>query len=213
MNALLAITEFIGEGFDYKAALVVALVAAIVVLGVVVIAMSAGVGTPAVLAGLSAAGPLISAVAGIALTAGVVAGVVSGWGRQAKADEKPPDPVLRAVNELDIAFEPSDADPKQARDFTAVVVRYHEDGKKTAEQRRTIREERNDAFYTQVETQLDDWLGHRTCGDDAGKCRRVCVYMNPYPGDGVYEKIKGLCERRPNVVVSRVEAPWSPASE
>jgi len=213
MNTLLAVGEFVGPGFDFKVALVVALLVTVVVLSAVVIAMTAGASTPAVIGLLAASGKVLTAVATIALTAAVVAGTVSGWNRQAHATETPPDPVLQEMNELDVAFEPSLTEPKMAKDFTAIVVHYRESGQKTAVERHIIHEERNDAFYSQLEKDLDRWLSQHTSADSAGKTRKVCVYMSPFPGDGVYERIKQLCERRGGVVVSRIEAPWTSAAQ
>ena len=77
-----------------------------------------------------------------------------------------------------------------------------------------INESNSEEFYEQVDQHMKSWFAKQVAGDADGKPRRVKVYMNPYPGEGIYERIKQLAEKIDvrRCVVNKVEGAWVSAS-
>lgn len=200
--------------FDWQAALVVG--AIVTVAALVVIAVAIATPFVAIEAGATLLGTCL-AVGTIALVTGVIGGTAAGvyWGRQGDIKRQEQiENIKRVSNQLDIHFEPS-TDPKRAADFQCTLVVYEETD--LASQQPTItmkkvkiRAANSEEFYAQVDQQMKKWLTKQVAGDADGQPRRVMVYMNPYPGEGIYERIKHMAEK--NVVrrclVNKVEGAW-----
>jgi hypothetical protein len=73
-----------------------------------------------------------------------------------------------------------------------------------------IRAANSEEFYAQVDQQMKKWLTKQVAGDADGQPRRVMVYMNPYPGEGIYERIKHMVEKNVfrRCLVNKVEGAW-----
>jgi hypothetical protein len=156
----------------------------------------------------------------IALVTGVIGGTAAGfyWGRQADIKRQQQiESIQRVSNHIDIYFEPS-ADPKRAAAFQCTIVIYEETD--VASQQPTVTTKKvkisaadSKEFYSQVDQQLKQWFTKQVAGDAHGQPRRVKVYMRPYPGEGVYDRIKELAENNGirNCNVSKSESEWEPA--
>lgn len=214
LNVVLAISWTDLPSFDWRAALIVG--AIVVVAAVVVIA--AGIATPfvAIQAGATLLGTAL-AVGTIALVMGAIAATAAGfyWGRQGDIKrQKQIDEIKRVSKRLDIYFEPFRDDPKKAVDFQCTLVFYEEDlhsqQPTVTERKIKIRAGDSKEFYTEVERQMRNWFSKKMAVDSEGEPRQVTIYMEPYPGEGVYERIKGLAENNGfcKCVVSKNDATW-----
>jgi hypothetical protein len=200
--------------FDWQAALVVG--AIVTVAAVVVIA--AAIATPfvAIEAGATLLGTCF-AVGTIALVTGVIGGTAAGfyWGRQGDIKRQEQiESIKRVSNQLDIHFEPS-TDPKRAADFQCTLVVYEETGLAFRQPTVTTKKVKINAansedFYEQVDQQMRKWFAKQVGGDAAGQPRRMMVYMNPYPGEGIYERLKQMAEKNDvrRCVVNKIEGAW-----
>jgi len=204
--------------FDWTAAVVVGV---IVVAGAAII-LTGGIATPfiAIQAGATIKATVV-AVALIATATGVVAGAAAGWYWGSKGDARQReevDKIATVSNQLDIYFEPAGGDPKRAADFTCTVVVYEETDLQArpptvTTRRTTIKATNAQDFYDQVETQIKRWLGTRVEADRRGQPRKMVVYMNPFPGEGVYDRIKEATDRASGgrCVVQKNEGVWASA--
>ncbi|MCS6896441.1 MAG: hypothetical protein NZM29_00580 [Nitrospira sp.] len=200
--------------FDWQAALIVG---AIVAVGTVLV-ISVAIATPfiAIQAGATILGTCV-AVSGIALTIGVIAGLAAGfyWGRQGDIKRQEQiESIKRVSNQLDIHFEPS-ADPKRAADFQCTLVLYEETDLAARHPTVTMKTVKiiaanSEDFYGQVDQQMKTWFTKQVAGDIDGQPRRVIVYMNPYPGEGIYERIRQMAEKNEvrKCLVNKVEGAW-----
>ena len=216
-TSLLAISWTELPSFDVQASLVVGGIVAVAVVAVLAIAIATpfvAIAAGATIPGTAAAVVAISAVAGI--IAGAAAGFYKGHegdierGRQIES-------IRRVSNQLDVRFEPSE-DPARAADFQCTLVIYEET--EVASARPAVRERslqisgvNGEEFYEQVEEQLNKWFSGEVAGDAAGQSRRINVYMDPYPGEGVYESIRQTAELNANrkCIVNKVEGSWTSA--
>jgi hypothetical protein len=64
------------------------------------------------------------------------------------------------------------------------------------------------SFYEAVRGEFEFWLRKPIRTDGGTRRRHVAIFMKPYPGDGVYERIRQLCEHRAEVEISRVDGNW-----
>jgi hypothetical protein len=201
--------------FDMGAAL---LVGAVVVVAVVVVIVVA-VATPfiAIEAGATLLGTA-SAVAGIALVTGLIAGAAAGvyWGHQGDVHHQEQVQRIKSVsNQLDIYFEPSSGDARRAADFKCTLVVYEETDLVARPLTVTTRKARvtaasSDDFYDEVDRHMKRWFERPVEGDRGGQPRRVMIFMKPYPGEGIYERLKEIAEqnRMAKTTVHRTEGTW-----
>jgi hypothetical protein len=213
--ALFALSWSDVPSFDGQAAL---FVGAIVVLAVAVV-IAVAVATPfiALQAGATFLGTAL-AITGIALVSGLIGGTAAGvyWGRQADLKrEEQIQSIMRVSNQLDIYFEPSAGDARRAADFECTLVVYEETDLASRQPSVTTRRFRvtatsSEEFYGQVDDQMKRWFGKRVEGDKDGHPRRVMIFMRPYPGEGIYERLKQIAEQNGSggCVVHRTEGGW-----
>lgn len=200
--------------FDWQAALIVGAIVAVA--AVVVIAVAIATPFVAIQAGATLLGTCL-AVGTIALVTGVIGGTSAGfyWGRQGDIKRQEQiESIQRVSNQLDIHFEPS-TDPKRAADFHCTLVVYEETDLASQQPTVTMNEVKISAansedFYGQVDQQMKKWFTKQVAGDAEGQQRRVMVYMNPYPGEGIYDRIKQMAEKNEvrRCIVNKVEGAW-----
>jgi len=190
--------------FDWQAALLVGAVVAVATVVVVGIALA----------------PPLSAVLGIALVIGAIGGIAAGFYEGHQSDIRHTAQLERIAsvsNQLHIYFSPS-GDPERAAPFQCTVVVYEEtdtsrENPTVTTKKVEISEADSEEFYDAVNRQMEKWFTKEVQADKKGKERKVKVYMVPYPGEGIYERLKEMAEKngiRP-CVVSRIEARWTPA--
>jgi len=206
--------------FDLRAALFVGAIVALATAVVLVVAIL----TPviAIQAGASLLATAIW-IGLIALVIGSVGGVAAGLYFGHQGDIKHREQVQRitgVTNQLDIYFQPSRDNPERAADFQCTLVIYEagELASRTPEVTTKKREiKANDAadFYDQVKEQMRIWFERPVLADSDGRPRRVNVYMRPYPGEGVFERLRSLAENNGirKCVVTRVDGAWASALE
>jgi hypothetical protein len=203
--------------FDWQAALIVGAIVAVA--AVVVIGLAIATPWVAIAAGATKLGTLL-AVGAIAVVTGIIAGTSAGfyWGHQGEIKRQQQIESIRGVsNQLDIHFEPS-TDPTRAADFQCTLVFYEETDLASRQPIVTTKEAPIDAansddFKEQVAQQMKKWFAKEVQGDTDGQPRRVMVYMNPYPGEGIYERLKQMAEENEvrRCVVNKIEGAWVPA--
>lgn len=213
-NGLFAMSWPSPPSFDWQAALIVGAIVAVAVVVVVAVAIA----TPfvAISAGATALGTCL-AVGTIALVTGVIGGAAGGiyWGQQGDIKRQEQiESIKRVSNQFDIHFEPS-TDPNRAVDFQCMIVVYEETDLASRQPTVTTRKVKIDAansdeFYVQVDQQIKRWFTKQVAGDRDGQQRRVMVYMRPYPGEGIYERLKQIAEKNEvrRCVVNKVEGAW-----
>jgi len=200
--------------FDWQAALIVGAIVAVA--AVVVIAVAIATPFVAIQAGATLLGTCL-AVGTIALVTGVIGGTAAGfyWGRQGDVKRQEQiESIKRVSNQLEIHFEPS-TDPKRAADFQCTLVVYEETDLASRQPTVTMKKVKisaanSEEFYGQVDQQMKKWFTKQVAGDADGQQRRVMVYMNPYPGESIYERIKEIAERNEvrRCIVNKVEGGW-----
>lgn len=185
--------------FDGQAAAIVGLVVA----GAIVIVLVVAIATPfiAIAGGATIVGTAL-AIGGIAVVTGAIAGTASGlyWGHQgdlkiARNKER----VMQLSNHLDIRFEPSVDGKAMAAPFCCTLVTYDEaQGSKAVPvvkvNERFVVTNSSDEFYHAVDVELRRWFGKRVLGDERGLRRVVTVYMQPYPGEGVWDRLQSMAQ-------------------
>jgi hypothetical protein len=201
--------------FDGQAALVVGAIVAVAVVVVIVVAVA----TPfiAIQAGATILGTAL-AITGIAVVSGLIAGAAAGvyWGGQGDIKrQEQVQSIMRVSNQLDIYFEPSSGDSRKAADFECTLVVYEETDLVSRQPSVTTRRSKvtasnSDEFYSQLDDQMKKWFGKRVEGDRDGQPRRVMISMKPYPGEGIYERLKQIAEQNGSdrSVVHRTEGAW-----
>jgi hypothetical protein len=200
--------------FDWQAAVIVGAIVAVA--AVVVIAVAIAMPFVAIQAGATILGTCL-AVGAIALVTGVIGGTAAGfyWGRQGDIKRQEQiERIKRVSNQCDIHFEPS-ADPKRAADFQCTLVFYDEANRASQQPTVTTKKVKistanSEEFYGQVGQQMKQWFAKRVGGDTDGQPRRVMVYMHPYPGEGIYERLKQIAEKNEDrrCDVNKVEGAW-----
>ncbi|MEJ5342428.1 MAG: hypothetical protein WHT09_12740 [Thermogutta sp.] len=206
--------------FDWRAALIVGAIVAVTVAVVIVVAVL----TPfiALQAGATLLGTAV-AIGSIALVTGIVAAVAAGLYFGHQGDIKHQEQVQRitgVTNQLDIYFHPSPDDPNRAADFQCTLVIYEEGDLASPMPEITTKKleiKAKDAtdFYDRVKEQMRVWFTRQVLADSDGRPRRVTVYMRPYPGEGVFDRLRSLAENNGmrKCVVTRVDGPWISAVE
>jgi hypothetical protein len=109
---------------------------------------------------------------------------------------------------LDVYFLPTPDDPDHARDFSCVLVAYDASVPESPVVRTEISVQSSESFYEAVRGEFEHWLRKPIRMDGGSRRRHVAIFMKPYPGDGVFERIRELCEHRAEVEISRVEGRW-----
>lgn len=213
-GVLFAISWSSLPSFDWNAAVFVGVIVAVVTAVVIAVAIL----TPfvAIQAGATVLGTCV-AVGAIALITGIIGGTAAGFYRGRQRDierQEQIERITRVSNQLDVHFEPS-TDPKRAADFQCTLVVYEETDLASEQPTVTTRKVRiraanSEEFYGQVDQQMKKWFDKQVGGDADRQPRRVMVYMNPYPGNGIYERLKELAENNDirRCVVTRVEGVW-----
>jgi hypothetical protein len=201
--------------FDWSVAWKVAAVTA----AVAAVAIVAAIALPfvAIQAGVTVLGTAVS-VAGISVLIGTGAGIAAGlyWGAKEDAYWREVIEKIKAVsNQLDIYFEPAAENKGQAADFRCSLVIYEETDLTARPPRCTERQVKIEAadseeFYRLIDQQLKAWLHKPVLADQENKPRRVKIYMRPYPGEGVYERLRQLVDTNGirDCVVERSEQSW-----
>jgi len=168
---------------------------------------AAGASKIGVVIGLAVASCLIGAAAG--LTRGYIGDI---------RHREQIDSIKRVSNQLEIRFERSTADPKRAADFQCTLVVYEETDLTSRQPTVTTRTTKisganSDEFYGQVDQQMRKWLAKQVSGDSDGQPRRILIYMIPYPGEGIYERLKQMAEKSDvrRCVVNKIEGAWTSA--
>lgn len=217
-GTLVALSALSLPSFDWQAAL---FVGAIVALGTaVVLTVALATSVIAIPAGATLLGTVVW-VAVISLITGIIGGTAAGfyWGRQGDIKRQEQiDRIKRVSNQLDIRFEPRADDPKRAADFQCTLVFYEETDLASRQPTFTTRSVKINAtesgeFYSQLEQQLKLWFDKQVAGDADGQSRKVVIYMDPYPGEGIYERIKEMAEQNEvrKCDVRKVEGKWKDA--
>ena len=204
-------TPVVGGPFDLRAALIVfavATVAAAVIISAAILMPGIGI-----VAGTSLLKTCIE-VGTIALVTGIIAGGAAGRYQGLKtAREEEQERIeyiwkIREVDHyLDVFFLPSSDVPENARDFVCVLVEYDAGMPDSPVLKTQIETSTADTFYEEVRSQLDRWV-RRPIILDGGRRRHVAIFMRPYPGDGVYDRIRQLCLERAEIETSRVDGQW-----
>ncbi len=155
------------------------------------------------------------------LLIGTGAGIAAGlyWGAKQDAEWQEVIERIKAVsNQLDIYFEPAAENKGQAADFRCTLVIYEETDLKArppvcTERHVKIEAADSEEFYRLIDQQLKAWLHKPVLADQDNKSRRVKIYMRPYPGEGVYERLRQLVDNNGirNCVVERSEQSWTSA--
>lgn len=204
--------------FDWDVAWKVAAITA----GVAAVAIVAAIALPfvAIQAGVTVLGTAV-AVMGISVLIGTGAGIAAGlyWGAKKDAEWQQVVEKIKAVsNQLDIYFEPAASNSQQAAEFRCTLVIYEETDLKARPPRCTERHVKIEAadseeFYRLIDQQLKAWLHKPVLADQDNKSRRVKIYMRPYPGEGVYERLRQLVDNNGirECVVERTERAWQSA--
>lgn len=175
----------------------------------------------------------LAAVVGIGSTVAIVGGYTAGYYRgmggggattpssvkDTAADvvvKTSPKPVsdskakLKLTARMDVAFQRDPANPSNALNAQCSVVTYEmKNGTQlSANGPQDIKEANPEAFFTAFSKKLDEWL--KTPLSDAIKDepRSLIVYMDPFPGNGVYERILQLATER-NIKVNKITGRWS----
>jgi hypothetical protein len=198
--------------FDWNAALIVG---AIVAIGaVVVIAVAIATPVVAIQGGATLLGTAIT-VAGIGILTGSLAGGAAGfyWGRagdlkRAEVVEQ----IMKVSNQLDIYFEPLSGNPNIAQDQVCTIVTYEEKGLDTKApdvqiHKDVIRNPNIDDFFADVEGKIQGWVKQHKASRGDQERLRVQIFMKPFPGDGVYDKLANFCTKQ-GCVVSKFPGTW-----
>jgi len=173
---------------------------------------------------MTVAGTLAGGVAivGIAFLGAVAAGCTAGYIKGKLIDDpanlaKTLDTIAKLSNQMQIHFEPSDGNSKQAADFKCVLVVYEEEGIKSKSPKcnqRKIKIERATAqdFFQQVRQEMENWLTQPVLADSEGRPRWLKIYMEPFPGEGTFQKLKDMVNDDLNKIrkcdLTRSEGPW-----
>lgn len=217
MNSLLILASISSwlptlPSFDWNAALVVG---AIVAVGaVLVIAIAIATPVVAIQGGATLLGTAFT-VTCIGVVTGTIAAGAAGfyWGRagdlkRAEVLEQ----VMKVSNQYDIYFEPKPGDPLEAKSLSCVLVKYVEQGLDTKTpgvlaDKLSVKKDDADEFYKDVEARIQSWLNERKKADGDKRPRRIQFFMQPYPGETFYERIKAFCEKQ-GCVVTRTNGGW-----
>jgi len=204
--------------FDWQAAL---FVGAIVVVAVVVVTVIA-IATPyvAIQAGATLIGTAAT-IGAIALITGVIGGVAAGLYEGGQADTEYKKSLVQIAgqsNQLQIRFLPSASDASSAADFQCEIVTYNEADlssrpPKVEQEEFQITAASGSECFSILQDKLKIWFAGNVLADQDSEPRKVTIFMQPYPGDGVYERIVELvdqCEARTSEV-QRVNGPWRSA--
>lgn len=208
------------SSFDLRAALFVGTIVALATAVILVVAILTPVIAVEVGASLLATAIWIGS---IALATGIVGGVAAGlyFGHQGDIKHREQVQRITAVsNQLDIYFHPSPDDPNRAADFQCTLVIYEEGDLASPTPEITTKKleiKAKDAtdFYDRVKKQMQGWFTRQVLADSDRRPRRVTVYMRPYPGEGVFDRLRSLAENNGmrKCVVTRVDGPWVSAVE
>ena len=194
--------------------------AALIVFGVVTVAAAVIIGAAILMPGIGIVGGASIAqtcieVGMIALATGAVAGAAAGRYQGHKAARQADEERVRRVQEirevdhfLDVHFLPSQDDADHARDFSCALVSYDASAPDAPVVRTEIDVKSAEGFYKAVRSEFEHWLRKPIRTDGGSRRRHVAIFMKPYPGDGVFERIRELCEHRAEVEISRVEGQW-----
>lgn len=204
--------------FDWNAGYVVG---AIVAVGsVLVIALAIATPTVAIQRGATIFGTTFTILC-IGLLTGALAGAAAGfyWGRQGDLKrEQQVQFVTRVANQLDIYFE---ADPsatgtqKQAKNLQCTIVRYDVKGLESkapgvTELKVPVKAPDAETFYATVEEQLRDWITSRKKVESDTKKPRVHLFMVPYPGNTIRERLRTFCDLN-GCVLETTDSEWMSA--
>jgi len=202
--------------FDWQAALFVGSILTLAAGAILVLAIA----TPFI--AIQAGGTLLEAACAIGLISvatGLVGGLAAGfyWGNVGEIKRREQlEKVVIFSSQLDIYFDPSPNDPKQAAKFRCNLVSYEPTDLATSptvtEKRTSISATNADEFYQQVGREFKKWFAKSLAEDKGNTQRRVTVYMVPFPGDGVYERLKQLAGQSGPCIVNRSERPWESPS-
>jgi len=203
--------------FDYSAALWVGGITFVVVFLVI----AAAVLLPFIAMTVAGAGGWW-AIGGIAFLGAVAAGCTAAY-YKGKLLDKPGeiviilDTIAKLSNQMQIHFEPSDGNSKQAADFKCVLVVYEEEGLKSKSPKcnqKKIKIEGATAqdFFQQVRQEMEIWLTQPVIADSEGRPRWIKIYMEPFPGEGTFQKLKDMVNDDLNKIrkcdLTRSEGPW-----
>ncbi len=187
--------------FDGQAAATVGFIVA----AVTVLVLVAAIATPfiALAGGASIVGTAL-AIGGIALVTGAVAGTASGfyWGQQGDlAIARNKERVIQLSNHLDICFDPAPDDKESASPFRCTLLTYEEAEGSAAvpvieETKHVVAANDSHEFYSTIDTELRRWFGKPVLGDDRGLQRVVTVYMKPFPGDAVWDRLQAMVQEQ-----------------
>jgi hypothetical protein len=204
--------------FDVGAALIVGAIVAVAT--VVVIGLAIATPFVAIAGGATLLGTAI-AVGVIAIATGIVGGAAAGlyWGRQGDIKRQEEiERINRAAGQLDIYFEPSMDDRTRAASFQCTLVIYKEtdptaSGPAAVTRNIKVVEADSASFYRQVDEQVKSWLSKELQSDSDSRPRQVKIFMDPNPGEGVYERLRDIAEgsEARKVVVNKVEGAWNSA--
>ena len=200
--------------FDWEAAVWVGAIVAVT--AVVVIAVAVATPFVAIQAGATLLGTCLT-VGTIALGVGTIGGIAAGLYQGGLIDAErlvQIKNIQRISNQLDIHFEQTD-DPLRAAEFRCTLVIYDETDLASpipvvTTKRQQISAANSVEFYDQVDRSLNMWTNKPVSGDKTDQPRRVIVYMKPFPGEVVYERLIKIAEKSPSprCVVTRVEGTW-----
>jgi len=216
MNSCLFLSGAITLGpFDWQPGLIVGSIAFVAAAGV----LAVGIATSVIV--LPWATTLLQtalAVGSISGVVGVSAGAAAGfyWGHKGEIKHRElRQTVANVSSQLDIYFEPLMEDKDKAADFRCNVVYYEGTDLSTTPtvttKHTSISAANAEEFFRQVDCELKRWFAKRIAADTGKTQRRVTIYMKPFPGEGIYEKLKKLAEQNGPCIVNQLDCQWSSA--
>lgn len=202
--------------FDWTMAIQVGIgvtIGALVVVGL-------AIATPGV--AMVAAGSMVATVVSIGAVAtvvGVIGGGLAGykWGQYGEIQRQQNIQQVASVSrQLQIRFVPSAGQPDRAADFECTIVVYNEvdidaNPPQVDENHLHLSSSGSEEFYSLVQQKLDVWFQTPVLADRDNSDRVITIFMQPYPGDGVYERMVDLVHRSAGKMphqTRRVDGPW-----
>lgn len=206
--------------FDIQAALLVG--GAAIVVCAVVIGLAIAIPAIAITGTLSFATAV--SIAGVSLLVGVVcagvAGFVSGHIGDIKYKEQI-GKIKKISNQLHIKFEPIKENPSNAKSFECTIITYTETGISSkslgvTQKKLEIKTNDNDAaeFYSLIERQIILWQAEKVLGDSDKLKRRVIVFMDPFPGESVFNRIAEIVKKvgTEKIEIQQIFGTWKSAA-
>lgn len=204
--------------FDTNAAIWVGVTAVVVTAAVIVTAIA----IPAIAIGGTLSLATAASVACVSLVVGVILAGVAGFVKGRIGDIKIQEEINKIKNisnQLHIKFEPIKENPSNAKPFECTIITYAETGigsKSLGITQKKLEITANDAtdFYSLIERQIIFWKAEKVLGDSDNLKRRVIVFMDPFPGESVFNRIAEIIKKigYDKIEVQQIFGPWKSAT-